>query len=134
MIFDFVFINENTGFAPTASYIDGILKTTNSGINWFSDFTLSGNSGYSTKIAFINENTGWVVGSQGLILKTTNGGTSFISINNHNIPDKFSLSQNYPNPFNPSTNIRYELPKNSFVKLVIFDMLGRVVETPVNEK
>jgi photosystem II stability/assembly factor-like uncharacterized protein len=134
VIFDFVFINENTGFAPTASYIDGILKTTNSGINWFSDFTLSGNSGYSTKIAFINENTGWVVGSQGLILKTTNGGTSFISINNHNIPDKFSLSQNYPNPFNPSTNIRYELPKNSFVKLVIFDMLGRVVETPVNEK
>ena len=50
------------------------------------------------------------------------------------IPEKFSLSQNYPNPFNPSTNIRYELPKNGFVKLVVFDELGREIETLVNEK
>ncbi len=50
------------------------------------------------------------------------------------IPEKFSLSQNYPNPFNPSTNIRYDLPKNGFVKLVVFDELGREIETLVNEK
>ena len=50
------------------------------------------------------------------------------------IPEKFSLSQNYPNPFNPSTNIRYALPKNGFVKLVVFDELGREIETLVNEK
>jgi len=50
-----------------------------------------------------------------------------------NIPESFSLKQNYPNPFNPSTNIRYDLPKNGFVKLVVFDALGREVETLVNE-
>ena len=50
------------------------------------------------------------------------------------IPRDFSLSQNYPNPFNPSTNIRYDLPKNGFVKLVVFDELGREIETLVNEK
>ncbi len=49
------------------------------------------------------------------------------------IPGNFSLSQNYPNPFNPSTNIRYDLPKNGFVKLVVFDMLSREVEILVNE-
>jgi hypothetical protein len=50
------------------------------------------------------------------------------------VPSSYSLEQNHPNPFNPSTSIRYEIPKNGFVKLVIFDMLGREVETLVNEK
>jgi hypothetical protein len=50
------------------------------------------------------------------------------------IPDKFLLHQNYPNPFNPSSTIRYEIPKNSFVKLVVYDMLGRELEILVMEK
>lgn len=49
-------------------------------------------------------------------------------------PFKYALSQNYPNPFNPSTGIRYEIPNSSFVKLVVFDALGREVRTLVNEK
>jgi len=50
------------------------------------------------------------------------------------IPSSFSLSQNYPNPFNPITRIRFDLPKNVNVKLTIYDMLGREVETIVNEQ
>ena len=46
-----------------------------------------------------------------------------------NIPSKFSLSQNYPNPFNPVTNIKFAVPKSSFVKLVVYDIQGRLVET-----
>jgi hypothetical protein len=50
------------------------------------------------------------------------------------IPNKYDISQNYPNPFNPATNIRYDLPKNGFVKLVVFDALGREIESLVNKK
>jgi len=49
------------------------------------------------------------------------------------IPKEFKLIQNYPNPFNPITKIRFDLPKNVNVKLTIYDMLGREVETIVNE-
>jgi hypothetical protein len=50
------------------------------------------------------------------------------------IPKEFSLLQNYPNPFNPTTNIRYSITKLRFVKLVVFDAVGREVEILVNEK
>jgi len=55
-------------------------------------------------------------------------------IYNNRTPVNYSLKQNYPNPFNPTTNIRYEIPKSEFVKLVIYDVLGREIETLVNEK
>jgi hypothetical protein len=45
------------------------------------------------------------------------------------IPTEYGLDQNYPNPFNPSTEIRYQLPENNHVKLQVYDILGNVVET-----
>jgi hypothetical protein len=50
------------------------------------------------------------------------------------VPEKFSLAQNYPNPFNPSTIIKFQIPKLSGVKLVVFDILGKEITTLVNEK
>ena len=45
----------------------------------------------------------------------------------------YALLQNYPNPFNPTTVIRYNIPKDGFVILKIYDILGREVKTLVNE-
>ncbi len=47
-------------------------------------------------------------------------------------PNSYQLLQNYPNPFNPITTIKYDIPVNGFVKLVVFDVLGREVATLVN--
>ena len=48
------------------------------------------------------------------------------------LPTEYSLSQNYPNPFNPRTNINYQLPEETEVELVIYDLSGRRVRTLVN--
>jgi hypothetical protein len=53
--------------------------------------------------------------------------------NNH-IPTEFRLRPNFPNPFNPTTNITFDLPKNDFVTLEIFDLQGRHIITLVNNK
>jgi hypothetical protein len=49
------------------------------------------------------------------------------------VPQVYSLSQNYPNPFNPVTKINFALPKQGFVTMKIYDVLGREVRTLVNE-
>lgn len=45
----------------------------------------------------------------------------------------FALEQNYPNPFNPATTIRYSLDHQAHVTLIVYDALGRTVQTMVNE-
>ncbi|MBK8944280.1 MAG: T9SS type A sorting domain-containing protein [Ignavibacteriae bacterium] len=54
------------------------------------------------------------------------------------IIDHYELFQNYPNPFNPTTTIKYSIPSSvqsekSNVKLIIYDVLGKEIETLVNE-
>jgi hypothetical protein len=50
------------------------------------------------------------------------------------IPKTFSLEQNYPNPFNPNTTIAFTLPIKSFVKLKVYDILGREVAILISEE
>jgi hypothetical protein len=57
-----------------------------------------------------------------------------INLSGLEIPKEFGLYQNYPNPFNPVTNIKFDIPKNSFVKITIFDVTGRKVTDLVNRE
>lgn len=48
------------------------------------------------------------------------------------LPEEYALDQNYPNPFNPVTTIPYSMPEAGHVKLVVYDLLGRHVETLID--
>jgi len=48
------------------------------------------------------------------------------------LPDKFTLHQNYPNPFNPTTIIKYDLPEDSNVKIMIYNTQGALITSLVN--
>ena len=56
-----------------------------------------------------------------------------ISLISNTVPDKFGLFQNYPNPFNPTTSIKYQVESIKFIKLVVYDILGKEAATLVNE-
>jgi photosystem II stability/assembly factor-like uncharacterized protein len=126
---------------PKSTNGGGVFHTTNSGIN-FSDIntglpqnpkvsatshTLLGNI-YKLYVGLFEN----AIGGGRIFTRTfTPIGIKQIS---SEVPKGFSLSQNYPNPFNPSTNIQFAIPKSSFVRLVVYDMLGREVETLVNKE
>jgi hypothetical protein len=48
------------------------------------------------------------------------------------LPKTYALGQNYPNPFNPSTTLRYEVPNDSKVELVVYDIHGRKVRALIS--
>ncbi len=87
-------------------------------------------------------------GDDGIAIYSTVGGTGALGVfctklfttttgihnNNNEIPNLYSLSQNYPNPFNPTTEIKFDIPTNGQVKLVIYDINGKEVTTLLNEQ
>ncbi|HZW38476.1 MAG TPA: T9SS type A sorting domain-containing protein [Ignavibacteriaceae bacterium] len=59
--------------------------------------------------------------------------TTDVKLENNLTPTAYNLSQNYPNPFNPSTAIKFQIPKASQVKLEVYDVLGNLIQTIVDE-
>ncbi len=57
-----------------------------------------------------------------------------IAENETTLPIEYALKQNYPNPFNPSTRINYQIPDGGLVSLQVYNLLGEVVATLVNEE
>jgi len=80
------------------------------------------------KVMSVRENT------SSNVLVQYNAATSVEVKNELAVSTGFSLCQNYPNPFNPATIINFSIPKSCFVTLKIYDLLGREIETLVNEE
>lgn len=66
------------------------------------------------------------------VVNYTNGPVGITQTGNE-IPGRFALYQNYPNPFNPVSKIRFDIPKSSFVKISVYDVIGREVKVLVNQ-
>lgn len=57
-----------------------------------------------------------------------------VGVDEEEIPAEYSISQNYPNPFNPATKIKFTLPQMSQTKIIIYDVLGREMQTLINKE
>ena len=110
----------------------GVWKSANNGVNWsFFNDSLSATSIRNLRI--INGYL-WAASYNYGIWKRFlfNPPVSIQSVVSE-IPSQFKLSQNFPNPFNPVTNILFDLPKESFVKLIVYNALGKEVSIFANQ-
>jgi photosystem II stability/assembly factor-like uncharacterized protein len=109
-----------------------IYKTYDGGDHWIQ--VTAGYSTYNCSFAFSGKDTGYISALNWSILKTANADLTFASEQFNVLENSLHLSQNYPNPFNPTTTISFQIPKNGFVSLIVYDALGREVQTLVNEE
>jgi len=86
------------------------------GLGWCGTY-IQQNSEYWTKLKFVTEPTG---------VKNTDG------LNGR--PVRFALHQNYPNPFNPRTNIRFFIAEKGLVTLKVYNIVGQVIATLLNDE
>ncbi|MBZ0203786.1 MAG: T9SS type A sorting domain-containing protein, partial [Ignavibacteria bacterium] len=115
-----------------------IRLTTDGGETWFSDpFLESPASRNYRSISCIHPQSGtFAAMSDSLFIISNDPINIVLGINTVNaaIPFDFSLSQNYPNPFNPQSKIRFQISKFSDTRLIVYDMLGKEIETLVNQE
>jgi hypothetical protein len=118
----------------TWGYGDGtnIFMTINGGTNWFPIQPVQSNLNqsmlcFNPKIIFTQQNHAIYQ-----LMPSYSLPIGIIPISTE-VPKQFSLLQNYPNPFNPSTNIGFRIANFGFVKLTVYDVLGKEIAVIVNE-
>jgi len=126
------FSSINTGWCGGGGTPAGrMFRTTDGGFTWQPyNNTISC---YFGDFWFYNDSIGWAVGSNGVIINTTNGGVSSVNQISTSVPASFELKQNYPNPFNNTTNIEFNIKERDFYTFEIIDILGRKTEIIFSE-
>ncbi|MGE5432904.1 MAG: YCF48-related protein [Syntrophomonadaceae bacterium] len=128
------FYNENIGwlYGYSSTYF-----TSDGGRTWVKEFGIKNLDDLSrNSLEVISENEAWAIGgsSRGNIFHFEDSATSVSDSPIDVTPDNYYLNQNYPNPFNPNTIIKYSIPKQSKVELIIYDLLGRKISTLINKE
>lgn len=111
---------------------EAIYHTTDGGETWYQEsIGLTDDLGDLSQGIMLDRHHGWAFAHDGRVLAY-----ELVTSVAERLPDRpsgYALRQNYPNPFNSSTTIQYELPQREHVELRVFDALGRLAMTLVNE-
>jgi photosystem II stability/assembly factor-like uncharacterized protein len=128
-IHEIMFLNPNVGYAAG---FESVYKTTDGGLTWGIQ-SMGDETGFQL-IRFTDENTGYIFGREGLVMRTLNGGAPPLGTDEEPdpIPLEYVLQQNYPNPFNPATTIEYSIPEAAEISITVFNVLGEEVTQLVN--
>ena len=138
---EFKNINNDTiwGVGSRTSNRGLIYTTTNGGETWgyqLPDTSINIFIYYNTD--FVNKLNGWAYHPNTGVHTVTGGDdtTYYMKMTpiSTEIPGGYRLHQNYPNPFNYSTRIKFDISKNSDVKLRVYNLLGKEVDEIVNSK
>jgi photosystem II stability/assembly factor-like uncharacterized protein len=126
-----------TGGSPPARGI--LYRTTNGGINWLfqiPDTSIHIVQYWHGKMIYFKYGWGYHVSPTGIHTTTGGNDTFYTPVKqiSWNVPKDFKLFNNYPNPFNPETKIGYELKVASYVKLIVYDITGKIIDIHVDEK
>jgi hypothetical protein len=112
-----------------------MIVATNDGVNWeVQDVPAEYAGTHLTAVSFTSPTTGYIVGWNGTILKTVNGGT-LDAEEPGTVPDQFRITELYPNPVAAGTPVilRLSVPRGEEASLALFDALGRNVATIAQE-
>ncbi len=126
-VYSINFDNDNNAYV--SSWSAGIFSSTNAGENW-EGLGMEGMGASSLIIDHTNNSV--VVGTTDGVVFSRPAVVVGVKEDEVKNPKTFELNQNYPNPFNPSTIISYQIPTNTWVKLEVYDILGKVVKILVN--
>ncbi len=131
-----VYLENQTGLLHSKyMLIDADLMTSN-------PIVQTGSFNYSNNATFDNDENVMIIYDslmanqyyQDFVKRYTDaGGTIGISHIENSVTENYFMKQNYPNPFNPTTTIEFGIPKQEFVSLKVYDMLGREVSTLVSQ-
>jgi hypothetical protein len=126
-------VNEGLVIGKTENnqlYVDGALVGTDEGLNGeqlIFNLVFNEKASGNHDISIANSRAR---NSGNVALKTNYDGQNGTT---NMLPTRFDLAQNYPNPFNPVTSIKYQLPKDVKVMIKVYDVLGRELQSLVNE-
>jgi len=108
----------------------GVYRSTNNGLSWAE--VNDGLQDYNVLSLALDPAGYLYCGTRaGGVFRSNQSLTTSVEQLASELPTEFLLYKNYPNPFNPSTTIQFALPKRTFVRLIIFNVLGEQVETLV---
>lgn len=113
-----------------------VVKYNSDGVQqWVAEYFVAGFN-YIYDLALDFQANIYVTGISGISIATVKFVQAPMTVKqiNSSHPEKYALNQNYPNPFNPTTIINFSIPKQGFVSLKVYDILGKEAMTLINEQ